>query len=52
MEDGDGSLYNVYGPNDNNKVFFHSLGSRVQVDSTRHIVVGRDLNSVHTLEED
>lgn len=46
------SLYNVYGLNDNNITFFRSLSSKVLCDTSRNIIVGADMNSAYSVDED
>lgn len=46
------SLYNIYGPNDDNKSFFQFVRSKLEGDSSCSVVQGGDLNSVHAPSED
>lgn len=46
------SLCNIYGPNVDNRVFFQDVGVRLWNVHSEAIIVGGDLNTVHSPVED
>lgn len=44
-------LCNIYGPNGDNKAFFQDLGVRLQGTRSEALIVGGDLNTVHSTAE-
>lgn len=46
------SIYNIYGPNERSRPFFHSLLSLLHSDPSPHKVVGGDLDTVLNIDED
>lgn len=46
------TIYNVYGPNGENKSFFNALGTLLQADPSTYKIVGGDFNEVLDRIED
>lgn len=39
-------LYNIYGPNGDNKGFFQNLGTKIQNINPKALILARDLNTI------
>ncbi len=51
IDDFLGRVFSVYGPNDNNRVFFDNLKNLLETDSAVPIIIGGDWNATYSCHE-